>query len=52
MRALIWYIAETYATKIDRDGFNFKGEHFLIKKIIYLIIISRFTKKYVLLSIY
>ena len=28
MRALICYIAETYSTKIERDGLNFKGEHF------------------------
>ena len=29
MRALIWYIAETYATKIERDGLNYKGEQIL-----------------------
>ena len=29
MGALIWYIAETYATQIERDGSNFKGEPFL-----------------------
>ena len=28
MRVLSWYIAETYATTIERDGFNFKGEQF------------------------
>ena len=29
MRALIWYIAETYATQIERDLFNFGGDNFV-----------------------